>query len=105
MGAHPARLTGIDSTLRAAVDTGAAGISIGTSSVRLQRRHFSSTPPTTTRASRLPHRQRQSPPVSSESTSRHVGFFGSISGDPGSGFIRAHVKMKIIFIFNMDLTA
>ena len=57
----------MDSTLRAVVDTGAAGDSKETSSVRLQRRHFSSTPPGTTRASKLPHMQRQSASGGSES--------------------------------------
>jgi hypothetical protein len=73
---HPARLTGIDTTLRAVVDTGEAGDSKGTSSVRLQRRHFSSTPSTTTRASKLPHMQRQSASTCSESGVPQIGGFG-----------------------------
>jgi len=62
----------MDSTLRSVVDTGAAGDSKGTSSVRLQRRHFSSTPPGTTRASKLPHMQRQSVSGRSESAVQQV---------------------------------
>jgi len=66
----------MDSTLRAVVDTGAAGDSKGTSSVRLQRRHFSSTPPGTTRASKLPHMQRQSASGGSESAVPQVAVVG-----------------------------
>src|SRR5690606_7283559 len=49
-----------------------ADTSMGTSTMRRQRRHLSSTPPSTTRATRLPQMQRASSPSSAASDGQQL---------------------------------